>query len=92
MSSEHRRFGMGLFGRKKKNKSMPALTDTTLPELAESNTPQVDLPHVETHLNMHQHNGLFEVASPERQERPNGSLEPAAGEYLCPPPRDSNTD
>ncbi|KAL2003919.1 hypothetical protein VTN02DRAFT_1615 [Thermoascus thermophilus] len=32
--------------------------------------PRVNLPHVETRLNMHQYNGLFEVSSPERQ---NGS-------------------
>lgn len=43
-----------------------------------ADVPRVNLPHVETRLNMHQYNGLFEVASPERQ---NGSTdEPSAGE------------
>lgn len=39
--------------------------------------PRVNLPHVETYLNMHQHNGLFGETTPEQQ---NGSaVDPSPG-------------
>lgn len=45
--------------------------------------PQVSLPHVETRLNMHQFNGLFEPTSPEPQNESSVVSEPPAG-WLSP--------
>lgn len=77
MSAERRRFGMGRFGRKKKDKPVTPITDLKLPLPPPSDAPRVLLPRVETQLNMHQYNGLFESTSAERQ---NGADEPPTGE------------
>lgn len=53
------------------------ITDSEIFLSPVSDIPRVNLPHVETRLNMHQYNGLFEASTPERQ---NGSvLEPSLG-------------
>lgn len=75
MSTENRPSGKSRFGRKKNNQ-VPTITDLKLPLPLPSDAPRVGLPRVETRLNMHQYNGLFEVPS----EFPNGSLESPAGE------------
>lgn len=75
MGAEHQRFSMGRFGWKKKNKPVPTITDVKLPLPRSSDAPRVPLSYVETQLNMHQYNGLFEV-TPERQ---NGSVESPTG-------------
>lgn len=59
--------------RSKKNAAR-AESDNADPETLASPTldsprpPRVSLPHVETRLNMHQYNGLFDVNSPECQK------------------------
>ncbi|KAL4925482.1 uncharacterized protein BDV17DRAFT_183054 [Aspergillus undulatus] len=50
--------------------------------------PRISLPHVETELNMPQHNGLFEVDAPERQED-SGAAETTI-EATSPPPSHNN--
>lgn len=40
------------------------------PEPHPPSSPRVSLPHVDTLLNMHQHNGLFDAASTEEQNGP----------------------
>ncbi|PWY89272.1 hypothetical protein BO70DRAFT_164357 [Aspergillus heteromorphus CBS 117.55] len=65
---------MARFGRVKK--SPKAGTKNADPELLVLPTsdprraPRVSLPHVETQLNMHQYNGLFEIGSSEQQKTP----------------------
>ncbi|GAD94223.1 hypothetical protein NFIA_098140 [Paecilomyces variotii No. 5] len=61
-------------GRKEPNVNDTA-TNSNIMVSAIPDVPRVNLPHVETHLNMHQHNGFFEASTPEHQ---NGSaMEPS---------------
>lgn len=83
MSTERRRFGMGRFGRKKKDKPVTPLTDLKLPLPPPSDAPRVLLPHVETQLNMHQYNGLFDSTA--SAERHNGAVEPPTSEWFFVP-------
>lgn len=53
------------------------VTDSDIFVSPAADAPRVNLPHVETRLNMHQYNGLFEVSSPEPQ---NGSANEPPGE------------
>lgn len=83
MGAGRRHFGMARFGLKKKPKpvsepkpriavSVSPIADEKVPLSPPSDVPRILLPHVETQLNMHQYNGLFEASS----ERQNGSTEP----------------
>lgn len=75
---------MARFGRVKKtlkpeaeNANSDALASPTSDPPPRS--PRVSLPHVETQLNMHRYNGLFEPDSPERQKDP-AIMESATGQ------------
>ncbi|EAW15220.1 uncharacterized protein ACLA_058820 [Aspergillus clavatus NRRL 1] len=67
---------MARFGRTKKKAARTEHNDSANSDAFMSSnpdhprTPCVILPHVETHLNMHQHNGLFEINSSEKQKSP----------------------
>ncbi|PYH41210.1 uncharacterized protein BP01DRAFT_182588 [Aspergillus saccharolyticus JOP 1030-1] len=72
--------GMTRFGRGKKTPKLPETNHAdpemlSLPPTSDPpQAPRVSLPHVETQLNMHQYNGLFnEISTP---ERPNGAPPP----------------
>ncbi|GKZ44801.1 hypothetical protein AbraIFM66951_007110 [Aspergillus brasiliensis] len=63
---------MARFGRVKKSpKAETKNADSdmlVLPTSDPQRAPRVSLPHVETELNMHQYNGLFEIGTSERQK------------------------
>lgn len=76
---------MARFGRAKKSSRTNNDANSTLLVAPTSDLPQpprVNLPHVETELNMHQYNGLFGIESPEQQREPT-VVEPSAG-WLSP--------
>ncbi|PYH97816.1 hypothetical protein BO71DRAFT_346194 [Aspergillus ellipticus CBS 707.79] len=65
---------MARFGRVKKSPK-PGTKNAdpdllVLPTSDPRRAPRVSLPHVETQLNMHQYNGLFEIGSSEQQKMP----------------------
>ncbi|OOF96392.1 hypothetical protein ASPCADRAFT_206585 [Aspergillus carbonarius ITEM 5010] len=71
---------MARFGRVKKS-PQPGTKNAdpdmlVLPTSDPQQAPRVSLPHVETQLNMHQYNGLFEVGSSERQNASAAEEEP----------------
>ena len=82
MGTDHRHSSIARFGLRKKPKpaSVSTITDVKAPLPPPSDVPRVLLPPVETQLNMHQYNGLFEASSSERQ---NGSGETAGELFLC---------
>lgn len=60
------------FGRPKKSSKPETENANSTPHVSATpnsfRAPRISLPHVDAELNMPQHNGLFEVDSPERQK------------------------
>lgn len=80
---------MARFGRVKKSpKAGTKNADSdmlVLPTSDPQRAPRVSLPHVETELNMHQYNGLFEIGTSERQKA-SAAEESSTGKPLRPLP------
>ncbi|BCS15318.1 similar to An16g07340 [Aspergillus luchuensis] len=84
---------MARFGRVKKSpKAGTKNADSdmlVLPTSDPQRAPRVSLPHVETELNMHQYNGLFEIGTPERQKA-SAAEESSTETVVAPSPNGTN--